>query len=1040
MLQISLLGEQVIRDAAGAVRTRSPRAVALVAFLVLHAGVPQSRQRLAALFWPDSSDAQALTNLRRELHHLRNVLPGEAALVVTSKDLCWLDTDTCQVDVRTFERERALAAAAADDDDDEQALAHATAAVASYGGELLPGGYYDWLLAARSELEDRCVDLLDLIARTLPRTSDLTGAVDAAKRRIALRPLEEVGYRILMELQADLGERASAVSTYHRCASVLERELGVEPDPITGALLSRLLKQTAPVVVAVEPSEPIPAARSGLASARLIGRSAELEVLSQWWRLAVTGLPRLALVRGDAGVGKTRLVSELVEVARLGNAVVATAHCFGTSGRLALSPVADWLRTPAIQAGLVALDPVWRVEVDRLLPSGRGRSEPGSGVRTMVDAWQRHSFFEGLARALIGVGGPMLLVLDNLQWCDHETLAFLSFFLGLTADTSVMVAATVRDEDDRADSDLLDWISRMRTTRMMSEVELGPLEISHTAELAEALSGRSLAADDAALLQATTGGFPLFIVEAARSSVDPGRGPLPVGDLTRVLRDRLDQVSVVARDIAGLAAAVGRNFSLDLLTEASDLDEYAVVRAVDELWRGRIVREVDDGYDFSHDLLRDAAYAQVSPARRWLLHRRVAQGLELLHANDTDAVSAQLAEQYARGGRVERAVGYYRRAADLAAGMFAHAESIRLHKEALALVRTLPEGRDRLRQELAGLEAMAAPLNANYGYSSRELQQTLQRSIALAEEVGSRDSVLTGLVGLWATQFVQGKNVAAYETATRALSLVEPDSALSAPAHFAIGGSAVSLGRPAEAVRHLELAVKLGGSEMLSVGTRPDVHGRAFAAHAYWLLGDHDKAVESSEDAVSMARTTGSPYNVAVALAYAGVTAQLCDDSHVLDQHVAELRELCDRYDFAYYREWALVLQGWSRGDAAGLDLARRGVDNLRSEGSIARMPYWLALLADLSARNGFGEDARGTLDGALVLGAASVDLWWLPEVMRMRAAYEDPSAAIDRLRAAEQRAAEHGSLTLLRRCQADLAALGVRLARRPNASRTLSS
>jgi hypothetical protein len=192
------------------------------------------------------------------------------------------------------------------------------------------------------------------------------------------------------------------------------------------------------------------------------------------------------------------------------------------------------------------------------------------------------------------------------------------------------------------------------------------------------------------------------------------------------------------------------------------------------------------------------------------------------------------------------------------------------------------------------------------------------------------------------------------------------------------------------------------------------------------LLGDHDEAVRSSDDAVTMARTTGGPYNVAVALAYAGVTAQLCDDANALEQHVAELRELCDRYDFAYYREWALVLQGWSRGDPAGLDLARRGVDNLRSEGSIARMPYWLALLADLSARNGFEEDARGTLDGALVVGAASVDLWWLPEVMRMRAAYEDPTAAIGRLRAAEQRAAEHGSLTLRRRCQVDLAALGV--------------
>ena len=103
MLHVSLLGEQAITDGAtGIVLTRSPRTVALVAFLVTHAGLPQTRQRIAELFWPDSTDAQALTNLRRELHHLRHALGDEPSLVVTSKDLCWRDTETSRVDVRTF--------------------------------------------------------------------------------------------------------------------------------------------------------------------------------------------------------------------------------------------------------------------------------------------------------------------------------------------------------------------------------------------------------------------------------------------------------------------------------------------------------------------------------------------------------------------------------------------------------------------------------------------------------------------------------------------------------------------------------------------------------------------------------------------------------------------------------------------------------------------------------------------------------------------------------------------------------------------------
>ena len=118
MLQVTLLGEQAITDDGTGVQTRSSRAVALVAFLVAHAGVPQPRQRIAGMFWPDSTDAQALTNLRRELHHLRQVLGDDRSLVVTPRDLCWRDCGTCRVDLRIFETERqaALAAAAADDD------------------------------------------------------------------------------------------------------------------------------------------------------------------------------------------------------------------------------------------------------------------------------------------------------------------------------------------------------------------------------------------------------------------------------------------------------------------------------------------------------------------------------------------------------------------------------------------------------------------------------------------------------------------------------------------------------------------------------------------------------------------------------------------------------------------------------------------------------------------------------------------------------------------------------------------------------------
>jgi ATP/maltotriose-dependent transcriptional regulator MalT len=205
------------------------------------------------------------------------------------------------------------------------------------------------------------------------------------------------------------------------------------------------------------------------------------------------------------------------------------------------------------------------------------------------------------------------------------------------------------------------------------------------------------------------------------------------------------------------------------------------------------------------------------------------------------------------------------------------------------------------------------------------------------------------------------------------------------------------------------------------VGTRPDVHATAFAAHAHWLLGHDDAALATCRDAIELARAIDHQYNLAVALSYGSITLQMSGDETGLRDLVTELRELCDRYGFAYYREWGLILDGWRRGGPAGTELARAGVGNLRSSGSFARMPYWMSLLADLLARDGQPDAARAALDAALAAATAHDDLWWLPEVMRMRAAYDEPAAAAARLKAAAALAADQGSVALVRRIERDV-------------------
>ncbi len=992
MWRVSVLGGQQITDDRGdGVRVRSSRALALVAYLAVHPGVPHPRQRIAGLLWPESGDAQALTNLRRELHHLRQVLGEDGSLRVTARDLCWADTPSCHADIRAFDIERLAALAAAEAGDDDAVIRHGAEALAQYRGDLLPGVYDDWLAEDRARLERQCVELCDLAGAARARAGDLSGAAAAARRRIELQPLEETGYRVLIGLLADMGDRAAAVSAYHHCASVLERDLGVLPDDATRAAFERLMTRARPVPDAAHgalgdarrlgdargadargarggggpgtagAAERL-AGRPGQPRAPLIGRSAELRVLAGVWRAAAAGRCGVVLVAGGAGVGKTRLVTEAAELARRQGAVVVSTQCFAAPGRLALAPVADWLRDPVVRMAAATLDPAWRAEVARLLPD---QGIPGHDPRqdTIADAWQRHRFFEGLARALIAVDRPLLLILDNVQWCDQETLDFITFCLGLADDeTRLLVAGTVRDDHRRDDRELAAWAVRMRAADLLTELSLAPLDAADAAILAEAISGQPLAARDAATLHATTGGFPLYVIEAARVDAGqrgrPGEGGGPAagdGDLSAVLRRRLAQATPAAQEVAGLAAAVGTDFALDLLAEASDLTADAVVAAVDELWRSRILRELGTGYDFSHDLLREAAYAEVTPARRWLLHRRIAQGIELLHAGHVDPVAAQLATQYARAGDRGKAVAYYQRAAQVAAGRFANAEAILLYREALSVIEAMPAGRDRDSLELAVLTALAAPLNAREGYASRALERDTQRSIALAESLGRADLVQAGSIVLGGIWYVQGRTADSYRVAARALALASPGSSTEGQARFIMGGAALAMGRPAEGLRHLSFAAGLGdGMELLSPGTRANVHATAWSAHAHWLLGDDESAVRAAEQAIGMARAIGDPYNGAIALAYSAITRQLLGDLPRLREDVAELRELCERYEFGYYREWGLILDGWSAvsaRDGRATRLAADGAGDLKVQGAFARRPYWLSLLADLLAR-----------------------------------------------------------------------------------------
>ena len=202
----------------------------------------------------------------------------------------------------------------------------------------------------------------------------------------------------------------------------------------------------------------------------------------------------------------------------------------------------------------------------------------------------------------------------------------------------------------------------LRALERVTEVELAPLSRNDTAALAERLTGAPFAAAQLQRLWDETAGNPLFVVEALRAGwPDGGLSP----KVQAVISERLAQLSEPARDLVGVAAAVGTDFTPDLLAAASDADPDAVVRGLDELWRRRIVREQGGAaYDFGHDKVRAVAYAETGPVRLRHHHLRIAGALERVHAGDLDSVSARIAWHYETAGATSEAITWLARAAE----------------------------------------------------------------------------------------------------------------------------------------------------------------------------------------------------------------------------------------------------------------------------------------------------------------------------------------------------------------------------------------
>jgi DNA-binding SARP family transcriptional activator len=1008
-LQIRLLGDFsfLYRDQQVS-SINTARLQSLLAYLVLHRDAPQQRQHLAFLFWPDTTEAQARTNLRQLLHQLRQAFPAvEHFLSADSHHIHWYPDTPLRLDVAEFEHTLTLIDEIEPLHDRRQLQAVLEQADSLYRGDLLPGCYDEWIVPEREQLRQLHRQILEQLLQLSETQGESASAIRYTQRLIQLDPLSEDLYRRLMDLFARNHDRASALRVYHNCASTLQRELGVEPDPTTHHMYERLLHQEQPVGRVGEQPGHLAAPPT------LVGRQREWDALQAAWQHTLEGAPHFVLVSGEAGIGKSRLAEAFLEWANGRGVITAKTRSYAAEGQLSLAPVTDWLRSDDLHASLKQLDWVWLSEVARILPELLTERPGGAPQEAMTEDGQRLRFFEALARAMLLPSRPLLLFIDDLQWCDQHTLEWLHFFLRFDPTARLLIVGCVRTEELPSHEPLRSLLLHVRSTTSVTEIALQPLDAAETGKLGSQVTGRELEMDEGLRLHQETGGYPLFIIEIMRSGwermaasseerehvaghlLPADAQPLPPR-MYAVLAGRLLHVSAPSRELVELAAVIGREFSLDLLITAGNIDAESAVHALDELWHKRIVyAKGASSYDFTHDKLREVAYAEISVPQRRLLHQRIAQALEGMYAGDIAPISGQIASHYERAGMIELAISYYQRAAPVAARLYANEEAINLLSRGLELLALLSEGLGRQREELRLLLALAPLYRVTKGWAAPELQRVLERALALCDTVGDDVQQAHALYGLQSLYVVQARFEKVQFISEELLALCKRSPEGTPPfVGLMWAGAQLHLGKFTEANEQFAQVIEvLDSDQALRLHELPEMnyvgHPKAWHSHALWCLGYPQQALERALEAVRQARDLHRPFDLALVSAYLALLQQLRADEATARRHAEEALALTTRYQIPYYRTWAAILVNYAlaaeQPDQERIGKLREAIADFKKPNARLRLPYYLSLLASVYRKAGYFREGLACIEEALVETHTHNEHWWNAELHRLR-------------------------------------------------------
>jgi DNA-binding SARP family transcriptional activator len=741
-LQLSLLGPPRIERDGQTAHVERHKALALLAYLAV-TGEHHRRDALAVLFWPDYNQSRARAALRRTLSALNTTLAGD--VLDADRESIGLSSaggTGLWVDVAQFRR--LLAACRghghAEAEVCSECLRPLAEAAALYRGDFLAGftlrdsaDFDDWQFFQAEALRRELAAALERLALGYSARREFEIAIGYARRWTALDALHEPAHCALISLYAWAGQRQAALRQYAECARLVERELGMPPQPATTRLYTAIKENALPPLpglssparpgaeptmrvpslpVRQPPGPPAPPAQAFLLLDRivrgqLVGREWEVAQIGTLWQRAAAGNGCVLLVSGEAGIGKTRLARESATMARDAGARVLIGRCDAESAapyapiaqmlRAALDDVRDADRkTPDyILADLLALAPQLRPRYSQITTNP-----------PLDPELERQRLFDSFVSwcELLASQAPLLLWVEDVHWADSGTLSLLRYLGQHMQSLRLLLVMTYRDgELELAEArGLKEMLRELDRGRLAELLKLARLSRDQTHDLLATLlaTGGEITPEFLDSIYRETEGNPFFVEEVCKALIEEGKLYFGGGYWRRVgietnliprsirtaIQSRVERLPAAHQEMLRSAAVLGREFDFATLQAMGGWDEEALIGMLEQVERTQLVAETQRTapirYAFAHALIPFTLRESVSGLRLQRLHGRAAAALEALRPDDFEA----LAYHFTAAGERGKAFTYCRWAAQRAEALYAYDTAIQHLHTALNLL------------------------------------------------------------------------------------------------------------------------------------------------------------------------------------------------------------------------------------------------------------------------------------------------------------------------------------------------------------------